>query len=391
MTAASADPAFGKADHCIVRVPLAERSYDIVIGPALLSQAGTLVAQAAPRARCAVITDINVARHYLGAVEASLNQSGLLARPSLILEPGEATKSFEHLTRVCHYLLDLKLERRDAVVALGGGVIGDLAGFAASIMKRGVRLIQMPTTLLAQVDSSVGGKTGINTQHGKNLIGSFHQPSLVIADTDVLTTLDPREFRAGYAEIVKYGLLGDTAFFTWLEGNRSDVFSGEGTARVTAIEKSCRAKAAIVAEDEYETGRRSLLNLGHTFGHALEAWAGYSGNLIHGEAVAIGMALAFEFSERLGFSPPGDAARVTAHLQAAGLPASLSDAARLTGKPLPGAGHFVELMAQDKKAAGGRIALVLARGIGKAFLARDISADAITEFLKAKLAEAQEK
>jgi 3-dehydroquinate synthase len=312
--------------------------------------------------------------------------AGAAAGPPLVLPPGEATKSFAHLTQVSNYLLDLRLERGDAVVALGGGVIGDLAGFAASILKRGVRFVQIPTTLLAQVDSSVGGKTGINTEHGKNLIGTFHQPSLVIADLDTLATLEPRELRAGYAEVVKYGLLDDAAFFEWLETSGAAVLAREAGALGHAVEVSCRAKAAIVAEDERESGRRALLNLGHSFAHAFEAWAGYSGALLHGEAVAIGMVLAFELSEELGLCTAGESPRVAAHLKAAGLPASLGDLQRLTNRALPSAGELAQLMAQDKKMSGGRLTLVLARRIGEALLSRDVSDIQMVAFLDARLA-----
>ncbi|NJM36262.1 MAG: 3-dehydroquinate synthase, partial [Rhodomicrobium sp.] len=282
----------------IVHVPLGARSYDIVIGAGTMARLGEMAKSLNVR-RCAIVSDETVAGLYLPAARNALQASGLEAGEA-VLPRGEATKSFAHLMELCDRLLDLELERGDAVITLGGGVIGDLAGFAASILKRGMRLIQVPTTLLAQVDSSVGGKTGINTRHGKNLIGTFYQPNVVLIDTAVLKTLDPRELRAGYAEIVKYGLLGDAAFFGWLEANAPAIFEGEEAARLYAIEKSCLAKAAIVAEDERESGRRALLNLGHTFGHALEAWAGYSSALLHGEAVAIGMALAFGDVGRAG-------------------------------------------------------------------------------------------
>ncbi len=372
-----------------VRVDLGCRSYDIVIGQGLLGHAASRIAAVAPRARAAIITDANVARYHLAPLEASLADAGRRAGAPLVLEPGEATKSFDHLIAVCHHLLDAKLERGDCVIALGGGVIGDLAGLAASIVKRGLRLVQIPTTLLAQVDSSVGGKTGINTSHGKNLIGTFHQPDLVLADTDTLATLDAREFAAGYAEVVKYGLLGDAAFFAWLEENRAAVFARAGDALGEAIERSCRAKAAIVAEDERETGRRALLNLGHTFGHALEAWAGYSGRLIHGEAVAAGMVLALQLSEQLGVCPAGAAAQAARHLADAGLPVTLADVRRLVGEPLPTAAHLLDLMAQDKKVSGGVITLILARGIGEAFVSRDIPPETLERFLGERIAEAR--
>jgi 3-dehydroquinate synthase len=282
------------------------------------------------------------------------------------------------LAKVCEQLLDLGVERGDAVVALGGGVVGDLAGFAASILRRGVRLVQIPTSLLAQVDSSVGGKTGIDTVQGKNLIGTFHQPGLVLADSVVLNTLSEREFRAGYAEVMKYGLLGDAPFFGWLEQDWRQIFTGAGAARAHAIATSCRAKAAIVETDEREeSGRRALLNLGHTFGHALEAYAGYSDTLLHGEAIAIGMRLAFAFSVELGLCPEADAKRVERHLAAVGLPSRIAE---IPGKR-PSTQRLLELMAQDKKVKSGRLALILVHGIGQAFVERDVAMDRLSAFL----------
>jgi 3-dehydroquinate synthase len=295
-----------------------------------------------------------------------------------IVSPGEASKSFSVLAPLCESLLALGVERGDCIIALGGGVVGDLAGFAASILRRGVRVVQMPTTLLAQVDSAIGGKTGIDTRQGKNLIGTFHQPSLVLADISVLSTLSPREFRAGYAEVVKYGLLGDAAFFAWLEQNWAEVFGGQGGKRRHAVETSARAKAKIVEEDELETsGTRALLNLGHTFGHALEAYAGYSDRLLHGEAIAIGMRLAFTFSTELGLCPADDAARVERHLAAAGLPTKI---AAIPGRR-PAPDELLQLMAQDKKVKGGKLALVLVHGIGTAFVERDVPLERLTKFL----------
>jgi shikimate kinase/3-dehydroquinate synthase len=296
---------------------------------------------------------------------------------SIVLKPGEATKSFRELGPLCERLLDLGLERGDIVVPFGGGVIGDLAGFAAGILRRGIRFVQIPTSLLAQVDSSVGGKTGINTPQGKNLVGVFHQPNLVLADTDVLATLPQREVRAGYAEVAKYGLLGDAAFFTWLEQNWRGVFGNSGPDLTHAIETSVRAKAAIVARDETETGDRALLNLGHTFGHALEAWTGYSDRLLHGEGVSIGMCLAFRLSEELGLSPKGTAERVTRHLKTVGLPVHIND--------IPGgkadAGELMRLMGQDKKVRQGRLTFILVRDIGQAFITRDVEPEAVQVFL----------
>ena len=335
-----------------------------------------------PGARCAVVSDTNVAALYLASLRSELAGDGVYLGEAVVA-PGEASKSFPVLAALCERLLQLGVERGDAVIALGGGVVGDLAGFAASVLRRGVRLVQIPTSLLAQVDSSVGGKTGIDTPQGKNLIGAFHQPSLVLADVSVLETLPPREFRAGYAEVMKYGLIGDAPFFAWLEQDWPSIFSGEGPARGKAIATSCRAKAAIVQADEREeTGMRALLNLGHTFGHALEAFAGYSDRLLHGEAIAIGMRQAFTFSVEQGLCQRSDAERVVRHLEAVGLP---SRAAQIPGeKPTPE--RLLELMAQDKKVKGGKLALVLARGIGEAFLERDVPMETLREFLETECA-----
>src|SRR6476660_8854771 len=349
------------ANEIAIRVELGERSYDIFIGDDLLEAAGSRIAATLPGARCAVVSDANVAALYLDRLKASL---GELFLGEVVVTPGEASKSFPVRAPVCEQLLTLGGERGDTVIALGGGVVGDLAGFAASILRRGVRLVQIPTTLLAQVDSSVGGKTGIDTPQGKNLIGTFHQPSLVLADISVLATLAPREFRAGYAEVMKYGLLGDAPFFAWLEAHWPQIFSGEGGPRASAIATSVRAKVAIVEADEREeSGARALLNLGHTFGHALEAYAGYSDRLLHGEAIAIGMRLAFTFSVDLGLCQAGDAARVARHLEAVGLPVKISAIPRGTPKPE----ELLRLMAQDKKVKGSKLALVLLHGIGAAF------------------------
>jgi 3-dehydroquinate synthase len=368
------------ANDSTIRVELGERSYDIVIGDDLLEAAGSRIATALPGARCAVVSDANVAALYLDRLKASL---GGLFLGEVVVTPGEASKSSPVLAAVCERLLTLGVERGDTVIALGGGVVGDLAGFAASILRRGVRLVQIPTTLLAQVDSSVGGKTGIDTPQGKNLIGTFYQPSLVLADISVLATLATREFRAGYAEVMKYGLLGDAPFFAWLEENWPQIFSGEGQARASAIATSVRAKVAIVEADEREeSGARALLNLGHTFGHVLEAYAGYSDRLLHGEAIAIGMRLAFAFSAALGLCATGAAERVQRHLAAVGLPTRVAD---ILGTP-PTPERLLELMAQDKKVKGGRLALVLVRGIGQAFVERDVPMDRLSAFLKRECA-----
>lgn len=364
-----------------VHVPLGGRAYDVLIGPDLLAEAGRLVAGRLGKARCGIVTDENVAKHYLPLMEASLRAEGR-HKGSIVLPAGEPSKSFGALAPLCERLLEMGLERGDLVVALGGGVIGDLAGFAAGILRRGVRFVQIPTSLLAQVDSSVGGKTGINTSQGKNLIGVFHQPALVIADTDALKTLPAREMRAGYAEVVKYGLLGDAGFFAWLEKAHEGIFSFDHETLATAIETSVKAKAAIVARDEHETGERALLNLGHTFGHALEAWTGYSDRLLHGEGVAIGICLAFRFSESLGLCPNGTAERVVRHIEAVGLPTRIAD--------IPGgtadADELVRLMGQDKKVRDGRLTFILARGIGEAFISHDIEAKQVREFLTREIA-----
>lgn len=364
-----------RAQHT-VPVSLGARSYDILIGPDLLSEAGRLIATRLGKGKCAVVTDENVARHHLPALEASLKAEGRL-RGSIVLPAGEATKSFRELGPLCERLLELGVERGDSIVAFGGGVIGDLAGFAAGILRRGVRFVQIPTSLLAQVDSSVGGKTGINTPQGKNLVGLFHQPVLVIADTNVLTTLPEREMRAGYAEVAKYGLLGDAAFFGWLENNWRSVFGNDTAALTRAIETSVKAKAAIVERDEHETGDRALLNLGHTFGHALEAWTGYSSRLLHGEGVSIGMCLAYRLSEELGLCPQGSAKRVTAHMKAVGLPSCINE--------IPGgkanATELVRLMGQDKKVRDGKLTFILVRDVGQAYVTQDVAAESVTDFL----------
>ena len=360
----------------VVPVALPGRAYDVMIGPGLTADAGRLIAERLGTARCAIVTDGNVARHHLATLEASLREQKSHAG-TIVLPAGEATKSFRELQPLCERLLSMGLERGDLIIAFGGGVIGDLAGFAASILRRGVCFVQIPTSLLAQVDSSVGGKTGINTPQGKNLIGTFHQPSLVLADTNVLSTLPVREMRAGYAEVAKYGLLGDANFFAWLETHWRAIFGNDVGALTDAIETSVKAKAAIVVRDEHETGDRALLNLGHTFGHALEAWTGYSDRLLHGEGVAIGMALAFRLSEQLALCPPGTAARVERHLKAVGLPARITE--------IPGAkadaGELLALMGQDKKVKAGRLTFIMVRGVGEAFVTRDIEPEMVRAFL----------
>jgi 3-dehydroquinate synthase len=364
-----------------VAVPLGGRAYDILIGNGLLDQAGALLAPVLHRPRLAIITDETVAALHLERLRAACDAAGI-ATAALALPPGEASKSWHGLERSVEWLVAERVGRDDVVAALGGGVIGDLAGFAAAILRRGVRFVQLPTTLLAQVDSSVGGKTGINSVLGKNLVGAFHQPSLVIADTGLLSTLPDRELRAGYGEVVKYGLLGDAAFFAWLEENGRGLLAGDAPARARAVRRSCEMKAEIVVRDETEQGDRALLNLGHTFAHVLEAATGYSDRLLHGEAVAIGCALAFEASAALGLCAPEERDRVAAHLAATGLKARLAD----VPGPLPDAEGLIELMAQDKKARDGRIAFVLARGIGRAFLAREADLAVVRRVLEAHLA-----
>jgi 3-dehydroquinate synthase len=364
-----------------VRVDLADRSYDIVIGSGLIARAGAEIAAREPGIRCAVVTDRNVAAAHLDALLESLAGAGIDAAP-LVLEPGEKTKRFDELIHVCDHVLGAKLERGDAVIALGGGVIGDLTGFAAGIVRRGMKFIQIPTSLLAQVDSSVGGKTGINASQGKNLIGVFHQPNLVLADSDALDTLPIREFRAGYAEMAKYGLIDRPEFFAWLEANWREVFAG-GAARIQAIATSCQAKAEVVAADEREHGARALLNLGHTFGHALEAATDYDGRrLVHGEGVAIGMVLAHEFSARMNLASPDDAARVEHHLREVGLPTRMQ---HIEGG-LPATDILMKHIAQDKKVQRGALTFILTRGIGQSFIANDVPQDEVFRFLEDKRA-----
>jgi 3-dehydroquinate synthase len=360
-----------------VHVAIGAHGYDILIGSNLIEEAGNRIAKLKAGAKAAVITDQTVAKLHLSRLERSLNVAGIKAN-TIVVPPGEGSKSFATLERVIDQILAAKVERGDLVIALGGGVIGDLAGFAAAVAKRGIDLVQIPTTLLAQVDSSIGGKTGIDSPLGKNLVGAFHQPVLVLADLATLDTLPEREFRAGYAEIAKYGLINDAAFFAWLEVNWRDVFKG-GVARARAVAVSCRAKAAIVERDERETSERALLNLGHTFGHALEAATGFSDRLLHGEAIAIGIVLAFELSARLGHCDAKSVDRVAAHLAAVGLPTRLS---QIKGK-LPDTDGLLELMSQDKKVRQGTLVFVLARGIGEAFLAPGMETTAVREVLDA--------
>ncbi|ATU90573.1 3-dehydroquinate synthase [Phyllobacterium zundukense] len=362
-----------------VPVKLGDRSYDILIGAGLIDQAGREIAKRAKSVRVAIVTDETVAGLHLDRLMRSLSAAGIDST-AILVAPGEKSKGFATLETVTNAILAARLERGDIVVAFGGGVIGDLAGFAAGIARRGMGFIQMPTSLLAQVDSSVGGKTGINTAHGKNLVGVFYQPQLVLADTDVLDTLSPREFRAGYAEVAKYGLIDRPDFFTWLEKNWRGIFDG-GPERTEAIAISCRSKADVVARDERETGDRALLNLGHTFGHALETATNYdSARLVHGEGVSIGMVLAHQFSAKMNLASPDDARRVEAHLRGVGLPVSI---AGIPGD-LPPAEKLMDYIAQDKKVARGALTFILTRGIGQSFIAKDVPPSAVLSFLQEK-------
>jgi 3-dehydroquinate synthase len=360
-----------------IDVGLGGRSYAVRVGTGLIDGAGEAIAPLLKRRRTAVISDQTVWGLHGARLTAALERAGIAVSP-IVMPPGEQTKSFEGLAEVTDRLLALELDRGDVIIAFGGGVVGDLAGFAAAIYKRGIGFVQIPTTLLAQVDSSVGGKTAIDTPRGKNLVGAFHQPKLVLADLDVLGSLPAREMRAGYAEVIKYGLLGDFGFFEWLEANGAAVLAREPLALTEAVARSVAMKAEIVAEDETEQGRRALLNLGHTFGHALESETGYGAALLHGEAVGAGMALAFRFSASQGLCTAQDARRAGAGLAAAGLPTTLS---QVPGHPFDAA-RLVRHMAQDKKAEAGTLTFILARGLGDAFVARDVSAAAITQFLQ---------
>ncbi|MEO8684646.1 MAG: 3-dehydroquinate synthase [Devosia sp.] len=358
-----------------VHVALGERAYDILIGAALLDDAGAILAERFPGRRYGIITDENVARAQLPRLLKSLDAVGL-GHSEIVLPAGESTKSFAHLQTAVEGLLAAKLERGDLVIALGGGVIGDLGGFAASITRRGMDFVQMPTSLLAQVDSSVGGKTGINSPQGKNLIGAFHQPKLVLADLSTLDSLDARQFAAGYAEVVKYGLIDDEDFFFWLEEHQAEIFAG-GPARGEAIARCCRHKARVVIEDEKELGVRALLNLGHTFGHALEKDTGYGDRLLHGEGVAIGMVLAHGFSARMGLAPSQDTGRIVAHLKKSGLPTILGDIPGTLGSTET----LMAAIAQDKKVSRGALTFILTRGIGKAFIEKGVDPVAVSGFL----------
>ncbi len=360
-----------------VAVDLGERSYQVRIGQGLLSRAGAEIAPLLRRKRIAIVTETTIAALHLPALTEALSAEGI-ASTTLALPPGEGTKNWENLARCTEWLLEQKVERKDVVLALGGGVIGDLVGFSAAILRRGVRFVQLPTSLLAQVDSSVGGKTGINTAQGKNLVGAFHQPSLVLADIDVLDTLTDRDFLSGYGEVVKYGLLGDAAFFDWLEAEGPALRAGDKAARLRAVTRSVEMKAGIVSRDETEEGERALLNLGHTFCHALEKATGYSDRLLHGEGVAIGCALAFELSSRLDLCSQEEPSRVRAHLKTMGMKTDIRD---IPGD-LPGSEALIALMGQDKKVVDGKLRFILARGIGQAFVADDVPGDKVRAVLE---------
>jgi 3-dehydroquinate synthase len=365
-----------------IPVALAGRGYDILVGGGLIAEAGPLIRPLTRGRQAVVVTDANVARLHLDPLERSLAEAGIAHR-RIVLPAGEETKSFGHFARLCEDILGGGIDRGTMLVALGGGVIGDLAGFAAATLLRGIDFVQVPTTLLAQVDSSVGGKTAIDSRHGKNLVGAFHQPRLVLADTDALATLPERELRAGYAEIVKYGAIRDAAFFAWLEAKGAALLAGDAAARDEAIATSCRAKAAIVAADEREGGERALLNFGHTFGHALEAETGFGSALLHGEAVAIGMCLAADLSARLGLCPAADAARLRRHLAASGLPVAIP----APNGRRPAAAALLAHMRKDKKARDGSITLILCRGIGKAFATGEVAEETLLAFLAESAAE----
>ncbi len=365
----------------VVPVALGARSYEVRIGTGLIDTMGAQVAPLLRRRKVAVVTDETVAAEHLMRLAKSLETEGI-AMTALALPPGEATKGWDQFSRCVDWLLEQKIERRDVVVAFGGGVVGDLVGFAAAVLRRGVRFVQIPTTLLAQVDSSVGGKTGINTAQGKNLVGAFHQPSLVLADIGALGTLPRRHLLAGYGEVVKYGLLGDAGFFDWLEGHGPALIDGDQAARLHAVTRSVEMKAGVVSRDETEEGERALLNLGHTFCHALEKATGYSDRLLHGEGVAIGCALAFELSQRLGLCSQEAPSRVRAHLKAMGM---MTDLADIKGD-LPDAEALLRLMGQDKKVVDGRLRFILARDIGSAFVAEDVPPDVVRDLLAQALA-----
>jgi len=375
-------------ENSIVNVALGARAYDIVIGDDVLAQAGEHVAPLlGDGGKVAVVTDETVAKLHMATLLTALDAAEI-AHVEIVLPSGEASKSFHHLEQLIDQLLEAKIERGDAVIALGGGVVGDLAGFAGAVLRRGVDVIQAPTTLLAQVDSSVGGKTAINTRLGKNLVGVFHQPRLVLADIATLDTLPAREVRAGYAEAVKYGLIDDAELFAWYEDNGQALLAGDRHLRRQAVVASCRAKARIVAADEREHADRALLNLGHTFGHALEAEMGFGDGLLHGEGISIGLRMAFDLSARLGLCPQADAERLRRHLVECAMPTTLKDAPGAAQAGTWQAQRLLDHMRQDKKVVGGDLTFILARGIGQSFITRDIEEDAVLAALQDEVAEA---
>ncbi len=381
-TSIGSETSMPAAQPANVHVTLGARSYEIFIGNGLIETAGQRIAKLFPGSSCAIVTDRNVAGQHLDAVRASLD-AAFIRHSTVIVAPGEGSKSFAGFTTVCETIIAARMERGDLIIALGGGVVGDLAGFAAASIRRGMNFIQIPTTLLAQVDSSVGGKTGINSDHGKNLIGAFHQPALVLADTATLKTLSPRHFKAGYAEVAKYGLIDNLAFFKWLEDNWQVIFN-HGPELIEAIAQSCQSKANVVARDETEQGDRALLNLGHTFGHALETLTHYdSARLIHGEGVAIGMMCALRLSHQLGHCGLEDVARVEQHLKAVGLPTRINQIHGLNA----GADAILEAMYQDKKVQRGALTFILLRGIGQSFVAKNVPAEAVRSYLERELTE----
>ena len=369
------------SQHNKLRISLKENSYDIIIEHGLLSELGTLISKKFGKPKTFIVTDSNIAVHWLKQTIESLSAQGM--SPKVLEVPvGESTKSFINLEKIIDQLLESKVDRDSVLVALGGGVIGDLAGFAGAVTLRGIKVIQVPTTLLSQVDSSVGGKTGVNVRQGKNLVGSFHQPSLVAIDTQVLQTLPSRQLFAGYAEVLKYGLIKDRSFFDWLELNGKKVLEGDKLAQQFAIFTSCRIKAEIVEADEKEQNLRAILNFGHTFGHALEAEAGYDGNLLHGEAVSIGMVLAIELSKSLGYLSGQDAGRAVEYIRSIGLPTNINSIEGSTSWHPDG---IIQHMQHDKKVSNGQLRFVLIKGIGEAYLTADVERNDIYSVIEKSL------
>ncbi len=367
-----------------VQIKLGQASYDVVIGNQLMKDIGVWVTPLLNRKHTAIVMDTHVADLYRDELTATFNKHDI-KHQTIVLQAGEQTKSFEQLQGLLNHLLESKIERHDTIIAFGGGVIGDICGFAASVLRRGVGIIHLPTTLLAQVDSAIGGKTGINTPHGKNLVGTFHQPKLVLADTDFLDTLGSRNLRAGYAEVVKYGALGNRSFFNWLENHGTTILSGNKAHLTEAVIESVRAKAQIIEQDVFESGSRQLLNLGHTFAHALETESGHNETLLHGEAVAIGIVLAFDLSVRLGYCPSSELARVKSHFASIGLPTRIREVLR----PSWSVKALINHMQQDKKIVDGKLSFVLVRSIGDAFLCTDVRTGVLNSVLTDSFAESE--